>query len=538
MKKLWILALFIGHFSLSAQEDIHLHFDKPFYVLGETIWFNSYLNTSVSNVQKASVLRIELVNMDGIVQLSKKLPLRNGVAQGSIQIPLDWTDGWYIFHAYTLWNPNPSIKNITSVNIPIYDDFKTYPLSETASLQAEKDFTNSIDCTVKLEKDNYSRQSKVKVNLNLNGTNASNLSMTVIPKNWVEETALLIPSQANFETSTQQKPESPTAFYGQLTGDKKPLGVGIHFLMDNQLQWMSSDEKGIFQGENKLGINQQVQAFGLFNQQNQTYTAALNIQAFNPTQDISKQFKNNAPLPSNKGIQQYLQQSQQRKKYKEIFGLNQAVLVNTETTTKKAFQPDVTYEVATYSSMLNLEEFLREVIPFIKIKSKKGKPTITMFNEQKNYTKNNPVYIVDGWLTYNQASVLAIPIASIETVQLFRTTNTLKNQFGILGNNGVIGITTKTKKPVVVNQLIDELTNVSQANDFMQTTPFSTVNRSFEKLPDFRNTIYWNGEVVLQNGKGEISFSHSDDLGAFIIVVKGMTEDGKLIEGRGEYTVK
>jgi len=42
---------------------------------------------------------------------------------------------------------------------------------------------------------------------------------------------------------------------------------------------------------------------------------------------------------------------------------------------------------------------------------------------------------------------------------------------------------------------------------------------------------------VIKDGKTQIVFPHSDDLGEFYIKVKGMTSDRQLIEGEGMYQV-
>ena len=364
-----------------------------------------------------------------------------------------------------------------------------------------------------------------------------NISVGVVPKKMATATNALQVTQADFATTTTQQPEALNTTYRQikpLENAKKPLGIGVHYIGDNELQWTAADENGVFATTNRLGIKQSTQFFGLFNNQNKTYTAILPTQALTLTTALSTKARTTEKLPFNATIKKYLAQSQQRKKYQEIFGLEKAVLMSMESIEKQKFQADIVYNLADYASMTTLEEFLIEVVPFVRIKTKKGEPTVRMFNELKKFTTENPLYLVNDWLTDDQASVLNIPIGEVESISIYRTTNTLKKQFGILGNEGVIGIKTK---PKVAMKIAEALTNKATVQGIAKTATFSTIKPSFKRLPDFRPLIYWNSDLTVENGKTQITFPHSDDLGEFIITVKGMTADGQLIEGSGTYQV-
>lgn len=538
MKNLLLLFFISWHFLLTAQEDINLHFDKNFYVLGETIWYNAYLSPESPTAQKATMLRVALVDKTGRIQEANNLLIENGRAKGALSIPLDWEEGWYTFHAYTVWNPKPSIKNSATVNIPIYDDFKEHEENIMTNASTANNFKNGLTSTVKTDKPQYERKATVTIDLELPATiKTGSISIAVASKEMVAKTNALQVTQADFATTTTQQPEALNTTYRQikpLEDARKPLGIGVHYMADNELQWTAADENGVFATTNQLGINQSTQVFGLFNNQNKTYTTALPTQALNLSATLSTKARTTQKLPFNNTIKKHLTQSQQRKKYQEIFGLEKAVLTSMESVEKQKFQPDVVYDLADYASMTTLEEFLVEVVPFVRIKTKKGKPTVRMFNELKKFTTENPVYLVNDWLMYDQESVLNIPITEIESVGIYRTTNTLKSQFGILGNEGVIGVKTKSKAAMKIGE---SLTNTAPVQGISKTATFSTIKASFNRLPDFRPLIYWNSDLTVVNGKAQITFPHSDDLGEFIITVKGMTTDGQLIEGNGTYQV-
>jgi hypothetical protein len=64
----------------------------------------------------------------------------------------------------------------------------------------------------------------------------------------------------------------------------------------------------------------------------------------------------------------------------------------------------------------------------------------------------------------------------------------------------------------------------------------STTN---ERIPDFRNTMYWN--PVLQGSPGETiscEFFTSDNTGEYLVIVRGISEQGSMLEGRCSFTLE
>lgn len=48
-----------------------------------------------------------------------------------------------------------------------------------------------------------------------------------------------------------------------------------------------------------------------------------------------------------------------------------------------------------------------------------------------------------------------------------------------------------------------------------------------KRIPDFRNTLYWSPDVVIDgNGKGNVSFFTSDKKGNYIGIIQGLSVTG------------
>lgn len=89
-------------------EKVYLHFDKPYYAIGDTIWFKGYLTVDIHQPSGLSkVLNVDVItSRDSIVE-TLKLPVANGVAYGNIILnSLNYKEGNYRLRAYTNWMLN------------------------------------------------------------------------------------------------------------------------------------------------------------------------------------------------------------------------------------------------------------------------------------------------------------------------------------------------------------------------------------------------------------------------------------------------
>src|SRR5690606_10189369 len=104
-------------------EKVHVHFDKPYYAVSDTIWFKAYLTMDHHIPSPLSkILYIDLINdRDSLVE-SLKLPVTNTVSNGSIVLEKDrYKQGTYQLRGYTKWMLNSSPTYFFTKNIYIGD---------------------------------------------------------------------------------------------------------------------------------------------------------------------------------------------------------------------------------------------------------------------------------------------------------------------------------------------------------------------------------------------------------------------------------
>ncbi|MEO6980196.1 MAG: carboxypeptidase-like regulatory domain-containing protein [Mucilaginibacter sp.] len=89
-------------------EKTYLHFDKPYYAAGDTMYFKAYLtegdNHALSHLSR--ILYVDLINTNHKISTSLKLVVSDGVAWGDIALPRTLTKGSYRVRAYTQWMRN------------------------------------------------------------------------------------------------------------------------------------------------------------------------------------------------------------------------------------------------------------------------------------------------------------------------------------------------------------------------------------------------------------------------------------------------
>ena len=89
-------------------EKVHLHMDKPYYAIGDTIWFKAYVvnaeKNELSNLSK--MLYVELINDKDSVKQSLKLPLNMGLTWADFTLNDSLKEGNYRVRAYTTWMRN------------------------------------------------------------------------------------------------------------------------------------------------------------------------------------------------------------------------------------------------------------------------------------------------------------------------------------------------------------------------------------------------------------------------------------------------
>ena len=112
-------------------EKVYLHFDKPYYAVGDTIWFKAYITMDVTindDMTKnkhlpttlSKVVYIDVLNARDSVVQRLKLAATDGFAYGDIKLlPERFREGNYHVQAYTNWMRNFDPAYFFNKTIPV-----------------------------------------------------------------------------------------------------------------------------------------------------------------------------------------------------------------------------------------------------------------------------------------------------------------------------------------------------------------------------------------------------------------------------------
>lgn len=89
-------------------EKVHLHLDKPYYAVGDTLWFKAYITAGLHQPTPLSkIVYVDIISSRDTLIQTVKLPVSQGIAWGNIALSaLNYKQGSYSIRAYTRWMMN------------------------------------------------------------------------------------------------------------------------------------------------------------------------------------------------------------------------------------------------------------------------------------------------------------------------------------------------------------------------------------------------------------------------------------------------
>ena len=189
--------------------------------------------------------------------------------------------------------------------------------------------------------------------------------------------------------------------------------------------------------------------------------------------------------------------------------------------------PKYTTQMSRFIQLTSLREAIKEVVLGAFTTTRKGKTFINTIDKQNGHIEiREPLVIVDGVPVFDHEKVLKITGDKIEKIDVLNTEYYILDI--VLG--GIINITThdgdlsliEFDKPV----FRQEFEALRSGSDFSYPD-YSGVSQKESRIPDFRNTLYWNPDVRTDDkGRGTVEFYTSDEPGDYMLLVEGYSSDG------------
>src|SRR5215217_6006793 len=132
------------------QEKVHLHLDKPYYAIGDDIWFKAYVtNAQTSRLSDiSSALYVELINEKDSIKKQIKLPMVSGVTWGDFKLPDSLTEGNYRIRAYTQWMRNAGTEFFFDKTIKIGNSWANTVFTNTTYAYSRQNTAEQVNAAI------------------------------------------------------------------------------------------------------------------------------------------------------------------------------------------------------------------------------------------------------------------------------------------------------------------------------------------------------------------------------------------------------
>jgi len=190
--------------------------------------------------------------------------------------------------------------------------------------------------------------------------------------------------------------------------------------------------------------------------------------------------------------------------------------------------PDESILMEDFIKLPVMEEVLVELLKGVYITVKKGVKYIVIIDKNNNeIIGNSPLYLIDGVPVFDSSVILNLNPAKVKIIKVV----TSKYFLGDMVFDGILDIQTDSNnfdnvaKPKTA--IRHKFENISCPEAFVSPR-YSSETLIKERIPDYRNTLYWNPEILTgTEGTSKVSFYTSDETAVFDIIVEGVSYEGQ-----------
>jgi hypothetical protein len=189
-------------------------------------------------------------------------------------------------------------------------------------------------------------------------------------------------------------------------------------------------------------------------------------------------------------------------------------------------KPDKEYLLDDYTRFVTMEEVIREFISEVRLKKQQDQFHFAVLNHPyKTFFENDPLVLLDGVPVFDIARIISFDPLKVKKIDVV----TQRYYHGHAVNHGIVSYKTYTGDLAGFQldpaSLVVEYEGLQLKRQFYSPVYDKTNTRN--RLPDFRNVLYWSPDVVTDDsGKAQLTFYSSEVPGTYAVVLYGITKDG------------
>jgi hypothetical protein len=538
------------------REQISVHLSQESCLTGEILWFKIYCTSSLYPRTEISCLGlIELVSSENTAIIRKKINLIHGEGSGELEIPDNLPSGVYYLLAYTSWMKNFGEETFFRKEVVIVNPYQPL-ISEGDSLNPGKlenawsvAKTDNNDILVQSDKKIYSAREKVIVTIGQGRKSIKNIP-------------------GSFSVSVCRKEPSLKYLISQ---NQQPVGhedsAGMFFPPDHRGIVLSGnlyDQSGDPVTDAPLvmsmpGPGTDIDSYitgsnGEFNFLLKPGEGEEDIVITLPGVDqklkLAEPFWNGFRNPPADKIVDFDSASlayfkeryicfQLRNRFNSKNYMNLTPVKDLPDSSVFYFKPYQTIKPGNYITLDSLGEYFHELVPSVRITTRKGEYDILVMDMQSmTNLKEKPAVFLDGVLFDDYAAVANYPPSDIDRISILPEAYYYKD----LSFGGIIDIHTK-KSDFNDVKALDNMTRFiypkAVASEYRFISPDYSISPVSDRTPDFRYLLDWSPYVRPDSsGIADLQFYTGDLKGVFVVEVKGLSDNGDILNAHCEITVE
>jgi len=193
-------------------------------------------------------------------------------------------------------------------------------------------------------------------------------------------------------------------------------------------------------------------------------------------------------------------------------------------------KPDDELKLKDYIALPVMQEVFFELLAGVSLKSKKSGYDITINSPVSSKPYDSPPGLfIDGVAIKDASLIAGLEPDVVDEIDVVRS----KYYVGDYLFYGIVNVITKAADfnnlTFPDNSVRLPYRAIDQVNPFM-SPDYSSPDKRNSRIPDFRNTLYWNPSVIPdKSGKAAIDFWTSDFISDFVVNIQGVTAGGKAV---------
>ncbi len=520
--------IFLSSFRVSSSQSIAIHFDRPFYLNGDRVYFKIYFFEFIGS---KTFLEIQVENSTNKDQCNSFfIPVINQMGYGSFSIP--HTAGTSIWNIQAQWfdRINSKVNRLFKSQIKVFNDMDG--TLTKSSVPIPKPVVSSGSIMIHSDKPFYHPGEKTTINIKTLDQNGNpvrtEMSISVFHSPYLVSDGAPISSVNAIPVESMPKAENSLSWTRKVINQdtELPLSnevIAVFLKNEGKIVLAKIDDEGVFSWKlPPFYGNKPIQYFD---------PLGRNIKVL-PLTATEDQIQDESKIISI-DLKKYFEDNRIRKKINFLFkGAVQSKRMNIGDTSHWPFKPDFTLHLKNYEKVRSIRELTKLILTPLRInKSENGLIAKMVDPLNKPFFNGPPLFIIDRCLEPDMNKALAMNYEHIIRIDFYNRPQSISH-FSHVGRHGVVSISTKFPQLYQSNtsEIIKGIAEEGKERNTLM------MNQNI-KGPAIYPLVYWNPELKTnQNGEATIIFNQSDDLGTFVIEVFAISSGG-FSHARQKYNV-